>query len=363
MKKGTLPRFVLKRVLLSIPVLVGVVFFTFVIARIVVPNPARAWAGIKASQSYVDTLAARYHINDPIPLAFFYYISGYATGDWGVSADTHQPVLDLVSTFLPATIELTLAATILIIIFGVTLGVVAAVRKDKWPDHVSRVTALTGVSSPPFLASLILLLIFFYYLHWFPNGSRLDPGLSAPTGLALSFYWPNLSHLGQWVLVKENVPTGFYVLDSILSGNLQDFLSAIRHIALPAFALAATYFGITTRLVRSEMLKVLGEDYIRTAKSKGLRNSVVFFKHALRNALIPTTTIVALNFSALLGGAVVIEDIFNWPGMGRFTFQALGNLDYPVIIGTTLLFAIGVVLANTIADVLYGLLDPRIEVE
>lgn len=344
----------MKRILLSIPVIIGVVFITFVLARVVSPDPARAWAGVKASQAYVNHLAAQYHINDPIPISFYYYLVGYLSGNWGVTPDSHQPVLALVSAYLPATIELTLVALVLIVVFGIFLGVVAAIRKDKWPDQVSRVTALTGASSPPFLAALLILLIFFYYLHWFPSGGRLSPGLSPPNGL--SFY------VGGF---HVHIVTGLYILDSVLSGNWVDFGSAIQHIVLPAVALAISYYGIgiTTRLVRSDMLRVLGEDYIRTARAKGLKGSVVIFRHALRNALIPATTIIALNFATMLGGVVVIEDIFNWPGIGRFTVQALENLDYPAIIATVLIFAIGVVVANTIADIVYALLDPRVQLE
>ncbi len=317
------------------------------------PNPARTWAGIKASQSYVNELTIRYHFNDPLWVQFYYYVRGYLSGDWGISPTSQQPVLPQIEAFLPATIELTLVAIVLIIIFGITLGVVAAIKKDKWPDQLSRLSALAGVSSPPFLGAIIILLIFFFYLHWFPDGSRLDPGLSPPSGISFALFGAHVSL----------PPTGLYVFDSLVTGNWVDLVSAIHHIILPAFALAVTYFGITTRLVRSDMLRVLGEDYVRTAKSKGLSQSVVIFKHALRNALIPATTIIALNFATLLGGTVVIEDIFNWPGIGRFTVQALENLDYPTIIGTTLVFAVGVVAVNLIADVLYAVFDPRIEPE
>jgi ABC-type dipeptide/oligopeptide/nickel transport system permease component len=349
----SLVKFIVKRILLSIPVLVGVVLLTFIISRVIVPDPARAWAGIKASQSYVNELNLRYHFNDPIWVQFYYYVKGYLFGDWGISPTTQQPVLPQIETFLPATIELTIAAILLIIIFGITFGVIAAIKKDKWPDHLSRLTALTGVSSPPFLGAIIILLIFFYYLRWFPNGSQLDPGLNPPSGVSFAL-------LGLHVSLP---PTHLIILDSLVTGNWVDLASALHHIALPAFALAITYFGITTRLVRSDMLRVLGEDYVRTAKSKGLSQSVVIFKHALRNALIPATTVIALNFATLLGGTVVIEDIFNWPGIGRFTVQALENLDYPSVIGTTLVFAVGVVVANLIADVLYAVFDPRIEPE
>jgi ABC-type dipeptide/oligopeptide/nickel transport system permease component len=334
-------------------VLFGVVFLTFVISRIVVPDPVRAWIGVKASQSYANALILRYHLNQPLWVQFYYYLEGYLTGNWGISPVSQQPVLPEIEAHLPATVELTLAAIIIIIFFGITLGVVAAIKKDKWPDQVSRITALTGVSSPPFLGAIIILLIFFYYLHLFPNGGRLDPGLTPPSGISFTLFGDHVSL----------PPTGLYILDSLLTGNWVDLWSSIRHIILPAFALAITYFGITTRLVRSSMLNVLSEDYIRTAKSKGLSGSVVIFKHTLRNALIPATTIIALNFATLLGGTVVIEDVFNWPGIGRFTVQALQNLDYPTIIGTTLVFAIGVVAINLVADILYTILDPRVQPE
>lgn len=347
-------RFIVKRLLLSVLVLIGVVFFTFVVARVVSPDPARAWAGLKAPQFYVNQLAAEYHINDPIPVAFYYYLIDYFSGNWGLTPDTHQPVYSLIATYLPATVELTIVAMLLIIAIGIPLGVIAAIKKDKWEDQLSRVTALTGASAPPFLSALLILLVFFFYLHWFPSGGRLNPLLSPPTGLNLTLFGYNI-HLA----------TGLYILDSILSGNWTDLVSSIQHIIMPAFALALSYYGIgiTTRLVRSDMLRVLGEDYIRTARAKGLKGSVVIFRHALRNALIPATTVIALNFAALLGGVVVIEDIFDWPGIGRFTVQALENLDYPAIIATTLIFAVGVVIANTIADISYAALDPRIELE
>ena len=327
---------------------------TFVVARVVSPDPARAWAGIKASQSYVNQLAAQYHINDPLPVAFYYYLVALLTGNWGVTPDSHQPVLGLVASYLPATIELTIAAMGIIIIVGIALGVIAAINKDRWQDQLSRVTALTGASAPPFLSALAVLFVFFYLLHWFPNGGRLGPTLTPPTGLSFAIGGFNV-----------HIVTGLYVLDSILSGNLVDLESSISHIILPAIALAISFYGIgvTTRLVRSDMLRVLGEDYVRTAKAKGLGRSVVIFKHALRNALIPVTTIIALNFATLLGGVVVIEDIFNWPGIGRFTVQALENLDYPAIMATTLIFAIFVVVANAVADILYAMLDPRVQLE
>jgi ABC-type dipeptide/oligopeptide/nickel transport system permease component len=351
--RSSLLKFIAKRILLSIPVLFGVVFLTFVISRIVVPDPIRAWVGVKASQSYADALILRYHLNAPLWVQFYYYVEGYLTGNWGVSPISQLPVLQEIEARLPATIELTLVAMLFIIFFGITLGVIAAIKKDKWPDQVSRITALAGVSSPPFLGAIIILLIFFFYLHWFPNGSRLDPGLSPPGGISFTLF-------GDHVKLP---PTGLYILDSLLTGNWVDLFSSIRHIILPAFALAVTYFGITTRLVRSSMLNVLNEDYVRTAKAKGLGGSVVIFKHTLRNALMPATTIISLNFATLLGGTVVIEDIFNWPGIGRFTVQALENLDYPTIIGTTLVFAIGVVAVNLIADILYAVLDPRVQPE
>ena len=176
------------------------------------PNPARTWAGIKASQSYVNESTIRYHFNDPLWVQFYYYVRGYLSGDWGISPTSQQPVLPQIEAFLPATIELTLVAIVLIIIFGITLGVVAAIKKDKWPDQLSRLSALAGVSSPPFLGAIIILLIFFFYLHWFPDGSRLDPGLSPPSGISFALFGAHVSL----------PPTGLYVFDSLVTGNWVD---------------------------------------------------------------------------------------------------------------------------------------------
>jgi len=322
-----------------IPILFGVLLLTFVVSHVVTPYPARAWAGPRASESTVQTIANRYHLNDPLPIQFYYYLSDLFRGDWGVSPSTGQPVLANILAFFPATIELTIVAFLLSVAVGIPLGVVSAVHRDQPVDHLLRLVSLSGIASPPFLVALLMQLILFYYLRIFPeSGGRISPLISPPTHI-----------------------TGLFLVDSLLTGNLPAFVSSLQHILMPALALALVTFGLATRLTRASMLEVLRTDYVRTARAKGLNNRTVIYKHALRNALISTTTIMSSAFAFLLGGTVVIETIFSWPGIGRYAAQAVLNLDFPAIMGTTLVFALGVVLCNLVADTLYALLDPRIK--
>ncbi len=323
-----------------IPVLLGVTFLTFMISRVVVPNPARAWAGLKASQSTVEAISARYRLNDPLVSQYFYYISDLLRGDWGISPVTGQSVLENLLTFFPATLELSLVAIAITIGIGIPLGVMAAVKQDKLPDHLVRLFSLGTYSMPPFLAALVLQFILFYRLRLLPSGGRIDPLVTPPIHY-----------------------TGLFILDSILSGNIPALLSSMQHIALPAAALALLSFGIITRVTRTNMLEVLRQDYIRTARAKGLSERIVIYKHALRNALITTITVLALLFALMLSGAIVIEYIFNWPGIGRYAVQSILALDLPSVMGTTLLFTLIVVILNFAADVLYAYLDPRIRLE
>jgi peptide/nickel transport system permease protein len=333
-------RFCLKRLALLIPVLLGVTVLTFVIARVVVPNPARAWAGLKASQSTVDAIAARYHLNDPLYAQYFYYVYDLLSGDWGISPVTGQPILGNISAFFPATLELSLVAIIIAAALGIPSGVYAAVKQDKSPDHAVRLISLGSYCLPPFLMALVLQLVVFYWLRLLPSGGRLSPFIQPP------------QHI-----------TGLFILDSILTGNVQSLVSSIVHILLPATALALLTFGLITRLTRSSMLEVLRQDYVRTARSKGLSERVVVFKHALRNGLISIVTVLALLFAWMLSGAIVIEYIFNWPGIGRYAVQSILALDLPAVMGTTLVFTLIVVLVNLFADIAYAMLDPRIRLD
>ncbi len=331
-------KFIVKRVLFSVGVLLGVMALTFIISRVIIPDPARAWAGAHAGQQTIAALTARFHLKDPLYIQFYYYLTDLLHGDWGVSPSSGQPVLYSIVLYMPATIELSFAALLIILLIGIPLGVVAATHRNKIIDHFARVTALSGVASPPFLAALLLQLIFFYYLKVFPDsGGRISVWVQSPPSI-----------------------TGLLTIDSLLTGNLSAFFSAVQHLILPSFALAFLTLGLMSRLVRASMLETLASDYVRTARAKGLKRRVVVYKHALRNALIQPITALSVYMAYLLGGSVVIELIFSWPGVGRYAAQAALDFDLPAIMGTTLAFTIAVAAANLVADILYSVIDPRI---
>ncbi len=317
---------------------VGVITITFIISHIVVPNPARAWAGERANQATVAAITARFHLDQPLYVQYYYYISALIRGDWGVSPSSGQSVLQSILDYLPATIELTTSALLVIVLVGIPMGVFAATNRNKLGDHFARLVSLAGVASPSFLVGLIIQLVFFYYLGIFPDsGGRISPFIAQPPTV-----------------------TGLLVIDSLISGNLQALANSLEHLIMPAVALAFLNLGITSRLVRNSMLESLASDYVRTAKAKGLKRRVVVYKHALKNAMIQPVTALSVNVAYLLGGAVVIESIFSWPGVGRYAAQAALSFSLPDVMGVTLIFTVGVVAANFVADILAALLDPRI---
>jgi peptide/nickel transport system permease protein len=245
-------------------------------------------------------------------------------------------VLYEIGSYFPATVELVIVATILSMFFGTVFGVYAAVKHDTKTDHVIRLTYLSGIATPPFLASLVASIIFTHLIPIFPSGGELSPGLVAPK------------------------ITGMILLDTLITGKFNLFVNALYHIILPATVLAFLGYGIGARVLRASMIESLNQDYIRTARSKGLAESQVIWTHAFRNSLTAATTVLALSVSALLGGTLVVEYIFSWPGIGSFAVNSILNYDFPSVIGTTLVYAIGVVAANLVADVLYTYLDPRV---
>jgi len=329
--------FLARRLLYSVLVLFGVITIVFVVTRVALPNPAVAWAGGRVTESVIRAIEERYHLNEPIHIQFYYYLKDLLSGNWGEVPQTGEPVLENIRRFLPATIELTLFAVLIMIAIGIPLGVIAAVNKDKVIDHISRVVALLGVSSPPFLFALLLQLIFFYHLGWIPeSGGRISSNLTLPDSI-----------------------TGLIIFDSLVTGNLEVLISALQHIILPAFSLAFLNLGLISRLTRSSMLEALSSDYVRTAKAKGLSRNKVIYKHALRNSLIQPITVLNVYIAYFLGGSLVIETIFSWPGMGRYAANSIILADLPSIMGITIVFTIAVVITNLIADVIYAILDPR----
>lgn len=335
-----LARYVVRRLLLVIPVFLAVTFMTFIISHVVVPNPVLAWGGEKSSPATIAAIAAQYHLNDPIYTQYFYYMEGLLSGDWGISPVTHLPVLSQIETYLPATIELSAAALVLSVLLGIPIGVLSALWNGKKRDYSLRVLYLTGIASPPFLLALLFQLIFSYYFRILPSAGRLSAALQPP------------AHI-----------TGLYTLDSLLTGNWVDLQSSLLHLILPATTLALLTFAIITRITRSSMMETLGKDFVRTAKSKGLPGRTVMFRHALRNALTSTVTVIGFAVQLLLSGTIVVETIFFWPGIGLYTTTSILSLDFPSIMGITVVFTLVVVFTNLVTDVAYAILDPRVRLE
>lgn len=334
--------YIARRLLLLIPVLLGVSILVFTLTR-VTGNPAAAYITEKTPPEAVEAIKEKLHLNDPIYVQYFFWLGSMLQGDWGISkVNANKPVTESIAEFFPATFELTMVSIIIAIIVGIALGTVSAVRRDKPIDHATRLMALSGVSLPVFVLALILQFIFYFHLGWFPYGGRISD---------------------QFIIQDWTQYTNFYLIDSLLNGKVDLFVDVAWHLVLPAVTLAFGTIAIITRMMRSSMLEVLGQDYIKTARSKGLPEKTVIRKHARRNALIPTTTIIGLAFGGLLAGAVLTETIFVWPGLGTWSVSALLQNDWASILGFTILIAIVFVLANLIVDVLYAYLDPRVRLE
>ena len=293
-----------------------------------------------ANPEIVRAYRERWGLDAPPHLRYLTYVRNLARGDLGASIATQQPVAEDLKTFVPATVELAAAALLLAVAIGVPLGVVAAVRRDRWPDHLARVGSLAGVSMPAFWLGLLALAIFSFRFGIAPGPGRLDPQIMPPP------LW-----------------TGLLVVDSLLARRWDALADALRHLALPALVLAAYVMGVITRVTRSSVLDTLTQDYVRTARAKGATEGAVVIHHALRNALIPTLTVIGLAVGNLMAGAVMTETIFAWPGLGRYAVDAAGKLDFPAIMGVTLFVAVVYVAVNFVVDVAYVVLDPRIRLD
>ena len=328
--------FIIRRLIALIPVMCIVLVIVFSLVRLIPGDPAVTLLGPGATQEQIDALRAQLDLDQPVILQFANYVFGLLQGDLGFSLKSGQPVTNEILMRLPATIELSVLAVIVAIIFGIPIGVLSAVRPNSIFDHITRVASLIGVSMPAFLLALILQLIFATYLGWLPVSGRMSSFLTAET------------------------VTGFAIFDGIITGNFAAAWSAVQHLILPTAVLASFLAATLGRFVRNTMLDVMGEDFIRTARAKGLRRSNVVLNHGLRNSLLPAITVIGLKFAEMLGGAILTETIFAWPGIGRYMFEAIKNRDYPVIQGTTLVFALMFVLTSIIVDLLYGVLDPRV---
>ncbi|MDR3471473.1 MAG: ABC transporter permease subunit [Devosia sp.] len=330
-------RFILNRLVLVVPTFLGISILSFAFIRLLPGDPIDVLAGERSmSAERRALLIHQYGLDRPILQQYFDYLWRALHGDLGTSLTTSHPITGEFLTLFPATVELTVCATILATVLGVLFGMLAATRRGKWLDQLTMGAALVGYSMPIFWWGLLLIIVFAVGLHWVPVSGRIS----------LDYYFKPV--------------TGFMLIDSLLSGQKGAFTSAVQHLILPTIVLGTIPLAVIARQTRSAMLEVLGEDYVRTARSKGLSNARVTGIHAFRNALIPVVTTIGLQVGTLLAGAILTETIFSWPGIGKWMIDAIGHRDYTVVQGGLLLIAIIVTLVNLVVDVLYALINPRI---
>lgn len=329
---------ILERVLGTIPIMFGVAIIVFFFIRLTPGDPVDIMMGQGGaiSTGELERLREEFHLNEPLHIQLWYFIRDAVQGDLGYSYVLKQPVTTLIGERLPATIELAVGALLFSLITALPIGVISAVRQNSWLDRISMSTAFLGISMPGFWLGIILILLFSVQLNWLPVQGRIALG----SGL------------------QER--TGYFVLDSILTGNMRALQSSLLHLVLPSVTLGAPVAAVIARVLRSSMLETLRSDYVTLARSKGVSEWWVVVKHALRNAMIPTVTVVGLQVGILLGGNMVIETVFGWPGLGRMVVKAIFDRDFPLIQGAVMIYAFTFVMANLIVDVLYTYLNPRI---
>ena len=337
---AVLLRFTLRRIVLLIPVLVGLSLLVFAVARLLPGDPVRLAAGPNASETEIRNLSAEFGLDRPLPMQYWSYATGLLKGDWGQSIYTRRPVLEDLGIYLPATLELVVAAMLLAVIFGVPAGLLAAVHRDRWPDYASRVFSLGAISMPRFFLGLLLQLAFAMWLGWLPLGGRFPLTEDAPAAV-----------------------TGFLTVDSLIAGDPHAFGMALRYLALPAFAMCLSPLATITRMMRASTLEVLQQDYVLTERALGLSHRLIVFKYVARNALSATLTIIGLYFGWLLGGTVLVETVFDWPGIGLYATKAIVTQDFMPVIGVTLSIGIIFVIVNLVVDLLYGVINPKVRYE
>jgi dipeptide transport system permease protein len=330
-------RFLLHRLLLIVPTFIGITILAFAFVRVLPGDPVLLIAGERGvSPERYQMLLEQFGYNRPIWEQYWNYLTGIFQGDFGTSVSTKRPVIRDFLTLFPATVELSFFAISFAVLLGIPAGIIAAVKRGSWIDQTLMGTALVGYSMPIFWLGLLLIIFFSGTLGWTPVSGRID----------LLYFFPAV--------------TGFMTIDALLSGQSGAFTSAVRHLILPTITLGTIPLAIIARQTRSAMLEVLGDDYVRTARAKGLAPSQVVGVHALRNALIPVVTTIGLQVGVMMAGAILTETIFSWPGIGKWMVDAISRRDYPVVQAGLLLIAVIIMAVNLFVDVLYGLINPRI---
>jgi dipeptide transport system permease protein len=330
-------RFVLTRVSLIVPTFIGITLLVFVLIRLIPGDPIETMAGERGLDAALhERLLQEYGLDRPVLVQYWFYLLRLLHGDLGRSIVTHKPVIEEFASLFPATVELSLCAILFALCLGLPAGIIAAVRRNSIFDHGVMGVSLTGYSMPIFWWGLLLILFFSVQLGWTPVSGRIS------------------------VLYFVQPVTGFLLIDTLLSGESGAFTSALAHLVLPTIVLGTVPLAVIARMTRSAMLEVLGEDYIRTARAKGLSNFRVIAIHALRNALIPIVTVIGLQVGLLFTGAILTETIFSWPGVGKWLIEGINRRDYPILQGGTLLIGAIIMTVNLLVDVTYGMINPRI---
>lgn len=321
-------------------ILIGVLVITFALSRVLPGSPVELMLGHKPTPEQIEEARKSLGLDQPMVVQFWNYVADAVRGDFGVSLMTGRPVLEEVSSRLGATFELTTLAVIVVVLIGIPLGIVSAVRQNSPIDHLSRTASIAGVALPLFMTGMILQMFFHGGLGWLPLQGRI----------------------GAEILLDHPFSTvsGLYLVDTLLAADMTSFLSALVHITLPLLTLVIASLAVITRITRSMMIEVLGEDYIRTARAYGHAPAAVHYKYALKATLIPMLTVVGLTYGYLLGGSVVVEFVFDWPGLGSYVVGAISRNDFPAVMGVTLLLATIYLSVNLIVDLLYYTADPRL---
>ncbi|HEY2073976.1 MAG TPA: ABC transporter permease [Gaiellaceae bacterium] len=334
-------RFVLRRLGALILLSIGITAVTFVLTQLVPSNAAATNLGEQAAgdPAAVKAFNQHYGLDKPLPERYAIYLWHLLHGDLGQSSLTHDAVTHDLGQFIPATAELALYSVLFAAVVGIAFGTIAGLRRNRPADHALRVASLAGISMPTFWIALVALYVGFYKFGWFPGADRLDPGVTPPPSV-----------------------TGLYTVDALVAGKFSLFVQALHHLLLPALVLAAFNVSLLTRFTRSAVLEVIGNDYVRAARAKGLPERVVVVRYVLRAALPSVVTVLGLVFANVLTGAVLVEKIFSWPGIGQYAYEAAVNLDVPAIAGVSIFVAVVYVTINFVVDVLYGVIDPRIRI-
>ena len=357
-------QYIVRRVLLSIPVLFGILLVTFAMGRLIPGDPCRAILGEKATEAVCSRFIREKGLDKPIPTQFGIYLGEIARGDFGQSIRYGMPVTRMLIERLPMTVELSFAALIVSMVIGIPLGIISAVKHNSWVDVITMMWANMGVSMPVFWLGLMLAYIFSLLLRdtpfWLPPSGRVSPGI--PNDPFYEVWGMTVPEGGMGLAILQFLG-GLNILNSILTANWELLKDSITHLILPAAALGTIPMALIARMARSSMLEVLGQDYIRTARAKGLRQRTVILKHAFRNSLLPIVTVVGLSLGSLLGGAVLTETIFGLSGVGRALYDAITARDYGIVQAFTVVIAMLFVFLNLVVDISYAYLDPRIRLE